>query len=353
MRKYILNVKTVALMAMILVAAAGCTPAASTPRTLTIMTHDSFAISEAVIAQFEAANNAKVQLLKANDAGSALNQAILSKDNPVADVFFGVDNTFLSRALDSGIFEPYRSPRLADIPADLQLDPESRLLPVDFGYVCINYDKQWFANNGLALPDALTDLAQPDYKGLLVVENPATSSPGLSFLLATIAFFGPERALAWWQAMRANDLLVADGWTDAYYTHFSGSSGKGPRPLVVSYCTSPAAEVYFSEGELTAPPTGNWTPQGAAFRQMEFVGILKGTKQRALAERWTDFMLSPAFQEDIPLQMFVYPASRVARLPDLFIQFAEQPTAVADLSAQIISEQREAWIEAWTTAVLR
>lgn len=359
MLKQFLPTSLLAALLVVLTVAA-CAPATTppgtsgpAPRTLTIMTHDSFAASEAIIKQFEAANNATVKILKANDAGSALNQAILSKGNPLADVFFGVDNTFLSRALNSGIFEPYPSPLLADIPADLQLDPEFRLLPVDFGFVCLNYDKQWFADKQIPAPQTLEDLVKPAYKGLLVVENPATSSPGLAFLLASIAHFGPDNYLAWWQGLRANDVLVSDGWEDAYYTQFSGSSGKGPRPLVVSYATSPAAEVYFSEGALTTPLTGNILPAGASFRQIEFAGILKGTPNRDLAAKWIDFMLSPAFQEDIPLQMFVYPANRTARLPDLFQQFALLPETPASLPAETISQQREAWLDAWTTAVLR
>ena len=345
---------------LILLGAAACVPVKSAPtatppgpRTLTIMTHDSFAASEAVIKQFEDANQVTVKILKANDAGSALNQAILSKDNPLADVFFGVDNTFLSRALSSGIFEAYQSPRLADIPADLQLDPEFRLLPVDFGYICLNYDKQWFVDNRVPVPQTLEDLVKPAYKSLLVVENPATSSPGLAFLLASVAHFGVDGYLGWWQSLRANDVLVSDGWEDAYYTQFSGSSGKGPRPLVVSYATSPAAEVFFSEGKLTTPPTGNMLPDGASFRQIEFVGILKGSPNRDLAAKWIDFMLGPAFQEDIPLQMFVYPANRSAKLPDIFQQAAVPPAALATLAADTISQQREAWIDAWTTTVLR
>ncbi len=357
-RRKFLNSAFIALL--ILLGVVACVPAAPAPttkppalRTLTIMTHDSFAASEAVIKQFEDANHVTVNIVKANDAGSALNQAILSKDNPLADVFFGVDNTFLSRALNSGIFEPYQSPRLADIPADLQLDPQFRLLPVDFGYICLNYDKQWFADRQLPAPQTLEDLVKPAYKSLLVVENPATSSPGLAFLLASIAHFGPDGYLAWWKALRANDVLVSDGWEDAYYTQFSGSSGKGPRPLVVSYATSPAAEVFFSEGKLTTPPTGNILPDGASFRQIEFVGMLKGSPNRDLAAKWIDFMLSPAFQEDIPLQMFVYPANRTASLPAIFAQFAGQPAAPAILPADAISQQRDAWIDAWTTAVLR
>ena len=331
---------------------AACVPAAPR-RTLTVMTHDSFAASEAVIDTFEQAHNVEVQFIKASDAGSALNQAILSKDNPLADVLFGVDNTFLSRAVDVGIFEPYASPALAGIAADLQLDASQALLPVDFGYVCLNYDKDYFGETGLPVPQTLEDLAKPEYRGLLVVENPATSSPGLAFLAASVAYFGEDNYLDWWQALRANDVLVTDGWEDAYYNQFSGSSGQGPRPLVVSYATSPAAEVYFSEGKLTEPPTGNILPEGACFRQIEFAGILRGTAQRELAQQWIDYMLSPTFQEDIPLQMFVYPANRQATLPALFEQYAAIPQRPAQIEPATIAAQRDAWIDAWTTAVLR
>ncbi len=116
-------------------------PTDAEPTGLVVATHSSFAVSEGVIAQFEADHNATVQFLDLGDAGETLNKVILSKDSPLADVFFGVDNTFLSRAMAADIFVPYAAPGLATIPADLQLDAESRLLPVDFGYVNINVDR--------------------------------------------------------------------------------------------------------------------------------------------------------------------------------------------------------------------
>ncbi|HEY5269595.1 MAG TPA: thiamine ABC transporter substrate-binding protein, partial [Anaerolineales bacterium] len=203
------------------------------PVTLTIMTHDSFAASESVITAFEQAHNVKVVFLKSGDAGAALNKAILSKDAPLADVFYGVDNTFLSRALDAGIYEPYASPLLAKIPAEFQLDPQNRALPVDYGDICINYDKAYFAAHNLPVPASLEDLAKAEYNGLLVVENPATSSPGLAFLLATVKHFGPDGYLDYWRSLRTNGVVVVDGWETAYYTNFSASSGHGPQPLVV------------------------------------------------------------------------------------------------------------------------
>ncbi len=323
------------------------------PIPLTVMTHDSFAISESVLADFEQAHNIKVTFLASGDTGSALNKAILAKDAPFADVFYGVDNTFLSRALEAGIFEPYDSPALAEILAEFRLDPQNRALPVDYGDVCINYDKAFFAKNQLPVPQTLEDLTKPEYKGLLVVENPATSSPGLAFLMATVAHFGDPGYLDYWRALRQNEVVVVNDWNTAYYTNFSGSSGRGPQPMVVSYATSPAAEVIFSETPLEEAPTASIVGPQTCFRQIEFVGILKGTQQRAAAERWVDFMLSLPFQEDLPLQMFVLPVHPMATLPDAFYQYNVYPDEPATLPPEVIAANRERWIQEWTEVVLR
>jgi thiamine transport system substrate-binding protein len=335
--------------------ATAAAPAGNQP-TLTLMTHDSFSVSEDVLKEFEQQEHATVQVLKSGDAGSALNKAILSKNSPLADVFFGVDNTFLSRALKAGIFDTYAAPGLAGIPDRFKLDPANTLLPIDYGYVNINYDKAFLEKNQLTVPAKLEDLTKPEWKGKLVVENPATSSPGLAFMLATIAQFGTSGSYTWldyWKDLRTNDLLVSDSWNDAYYTHFSGSSGKGPRPLVVSYATSPAAELVFSEADPkpAEPPTGNLL--AGSFLQVEFAGILKGTQQRALAERLIDFMLSKRFQEDVPLQMFVYPVLSEAAQPEVFTKFAQVPEQPLSVPPEQIDQNREQWLDAWTKAVLR
>jgi thiamine transport system substrate-binding protein len=322
--------------------------------TLTLASHDSFTVSEAVLAQFEAENNVKLQLLTLGDAGEALNKMILSKDAPLADLFFGVDNTFLSRALAADIFAPYAAPQLAQIPDELELDPEHRLLPVDVGYVNLNADKRYFAEHNLALPQTLEDLTKPEYKGLLVAINPATSSPGLAFLLATISHFGEEGYLDFWQALRANEVLIVNGWSEAYYDHFTvGSGGSGDRPLVVSYSTSPPADVLFASDGRIEPASVNLNLDGGVFRQIEFVGVLKGAKEPELAQKFVDFMLSEAFQADVPLQMFVYPAVPETPLPELFTQFAEQPAVAAQVDAAAIDANRETWIDAWTNVMLR
>lgn len=342
---------------LLLLVACGPTPTATEetsiePNVITLMSHDSFSVSEEVIAEFEAESGARVEFLPSGDAGSALNQAILSRNNPLADVFFGIDNTFMSRALQADIFEPYNSPMLTNVPDELELDTQHRLLPVDYGDVCLNYDKAWFVERGIDPPADLNDLTQPTYKGLTVVENPATSSPGLAFLLATIGYFGEEGYLDFWQALRDNEVLAVDGWEEAYWGQFTAASD-GDRPIVVSYASSPPAEVYFSEEPMQETPTGVVLGDGSCFRQVEFIGILKGARDRALAEKLIDFMLSQRFQEDIPLQMFVFPANQAAALPDVFVQFAEIPEHPAYVSPEAIEANRETWIEAWTETVLR
>jgi len=199
----------------------------------------------------------------------------------------------------------------------------------------------------------LEDLAKPDYKGLLVMENPATSSPGLVFLFATIKHFGDSNYLDYWKELRQNGLVVVDGWETAYYTNFSGSSGKGPQPLVISYATDPAAEVMNASTPLSDAPVGVLSGPDTCFRQIEFVGILKGTKQLALAQKFVDFMLSAQFQSDVPGQMYVYPVLPNLTLPDAFTKYAQIPSRPAILSPDEIANGRDGWIQAWTDAVLK
>ena len=309
--------------------------------TLVVMTHDSFDISAEVIAEFEAQHDAKVTILKSGDAGEALNRVILSKNTPLADVFYGVDNTFLSRALDEDIFEAYRPEALARIPQDLVLDPEARLVPVDWGDVCLNYDRAWFEGKGMAPPASLDDLIDPAYKSLTVVENPATSSPGLAFLLTTIGQYGPEGYKSYWRALRENDVWVENGWSEAYYGQFSAASD-GNRPIVVSYATSPAAEVYYSEGKYDTPPTG-----AVLARDLLSPGRVRRRDQGHPSSvvwpaRSSTGCSNEPFQEDIPLHMWVYPANPEAELAGAcFRRFAEQAQRPVTLAPEDIAAQRD------------
>jgi thiamine transport system substrate-binding protein len=319
--------------------------------TITLVTHDSFAASKRVLAKFTEQTGIKVKILQSGDAGAALNQVILTKSNPIGDVFFGVDNTFLSRALDADVFAKYAPSALSTVPEEYQLDPSHHLTPIDHGDVCINYDKQWFADEHLDVPKTLDDLVKPAYKGLLVVENPATSSPGLAFQLATIAKYGDDGWRDYWTKLGDNDVKVDDGWESAYDGDFTQGANQGTYPLVVSYASSPPAAVYFSKPRPKTSPIG--TMLDSCFRQVEFAGVIKGTEHQAAARKLVDFMLAERFQADIPLQMFVFPVRADTPLPAVFTKFAEVPEQPWSLPPADISAHRDAWIEQWTDTVLR
>lgn len=321
-------------------------------RTLTLLTHDSFYLPEGVLEDFERAHDVTLRLLPAGDAGSMLSQAILTAEAPLADVLYGVDNTFLSRALAADIFEPYASPALAHVPADLQLDAEARVTPIDYADVCPNLDRSAFVDGSLPLPETLEDLADPALAGQLVVENPATSSPGLAFLLATVATFGEDGWADFWKDLRANDVAVASGWEEAYYGGFSGGAGEGDRPIVISYASSPAAEVVYGPNpEADISPTA--VLEAGCFRQVEFAGILRGSDEPELAAALIDHLLSPQVQAELPLAMFVYPARSDVALPAVFEAHAVVPAAPLALDPAVIDAGREAWISEWTDIVLR
>jgi thiamine transport system substrate-binding protein len=329
----------------------GCGGSDEGPTQVVLVTHDSFAMSDDVKRAFEDESGLTLRVLKAGDAGEIVTRALLTAGNPEGDVLFGVDNNLLARALAGDVFEPYESPALADVDPALDLDPEHRATPIDRGDVCLNYDKAWFADHGLEPPQNLVQLTLPRYRGLLVVENPATSTPGLAFMLATIARFG-DRWQGYWRKLRANGVLVVDGWEEAYTVRFSGAAGsRGKRPIVVSYASSPPAEVIFRDPQPTEAPTG--VVEDSCFRQIELAGVLRGADNEDGARELVDFMLSKRFQEDIPLQMFVFPARRDATLPPEFEQFAVVPEQPLELTPEAIEESRERWVDEWTDIVVR
>ena len=319
--------------------------------TVTLVTHSSFAVSKSVLRAFTEQTGIKVKVLKNGDAGAALNQAILTKDDPLGDAFYGVDNTFLSRALEAGIFTPYTAKGLDRVPADLQLDDRNRVTPIDTADVCINYDKEWFEREQVPVPQSLDDLTDPRLRDQLVVENPATSSPGLSFLLATVAEYGTDGWERYWERLRDNGVKVVGGWEEAYNGEFSGGAGEGDRPLVVSYASSPPAEVVFADPKPSTAPTGAMLT--SCFNQIEFAGVLRGAAHPRAARRLVDYMLGRRFQADLPLAMFVFPAVAGTPLPPEFTRFAEVPEQPLSLPPSEIGANREEWIRQWTSTVLR
>lgn len=346
-----------AISVMLLIFAGVFAASAQEENRLVLLTHDSFAMTEEVLAAFEEHTGVTLEILRSGDAGQMVNQAILSKNNPLGDLLYGVDNTFLSRALAAEIFAPYESPEIAHVGEAFIPDDSFRVTPIDYGDVCLNYDIAYFEARELALPGSLSDLTKEEYRGLLVAENPATSSPGLAFLLATIAEFGVDGDYAYldyWQDLEANDLLVVDGWTDAYYGEFMVTGrDSGSRPMVVSYASSPPAEVYFSEDPDGGAITGAIVGDNMCFRQIEYVGVLAGAANEEAARQFVDFMLGPAFQEELPLNMFVFPVRDDITLPEVFAEHASIPENPANVDGAEIEANREEWIQAWMEVMLR
>ncbi|QKW29651.1 thiamine ABC transporter substrate-binding protein [Streptomyces seoulensis] len=329
---------------------------AADSKTVTLVSHDSWKASKSVIAEFEKSSGYKVRVLTDGDAGQAVNKAILTKDNPQGDVFFGVDNTLLSRALDNGLFQPYEAKGSDRIEAPYRADgAKHRVTPIDTGDICVNYDKKYFADHKLAPPATFDDLVKPQYRNLLVTEDAAASSPGLGFLLGTAARYGDTGWQAYWKKLRANGVKVVSGWEQAYDQEFSGSAGgrkaKGDRPLVVSYASSPPAEVIYAQPRPKTAPTG--VAQGTCFRQVEYAGLLANAGNTKGGKAFLDFLVSKRFQEDMPLNMFVYPVLQGARVPAEFTQYGPQAKDPETMAPERIAAHRDQWVKSWTSLAVK
>lgn len=291
-------------------------------KTVTLIAHDSFAMSKELVAAFEAETNYKLEIIKSGDAGAMTNKLVLTKDQPLGDVVFGIDNTYAPVAKQNSIID-------------------GQLTAIDFGDVCLNYDKQWFAKNELPAPQSLADLTKPAYQDLTVLTNPASSSPGMAFLAAAVDVFGEAGYGQYLQALKNNGVKIAAGWEDAYFTDFSGSSGKGPRPIVLSYSTSPAFEIREDGQSQTA------SVLSGCFRQTEFAGVISGTDNPAGAQALIDFMLAEQFQTALPDAMYVYPIDKSIALPEAWTEWA--PVAENPVGGKLdIAANREKWLKTWS-----
>ena len=329
---------------------AGCGAAETTatpPAKVVLVTYSDFALDKSVQAKVEQAIGAKIELRQSGDAGEALSKAILDAGRPEGDVFFGVDNTLMTRALDARLFDSYTPRPLPEVPPAMDLDPSHHLSPIDSGSVCINYDKKWFTARGVAPPTSFEDLADARYRNLLVIENPVTSTPGLVFMMATHAHFGSGTD-EYWRTLKANGVAVVGSWGDAYEKRYTGAAG-GDRPLVVSYASSPPADVVYSGGKLTEPTSG--VVEGTCALQIEMAGLLRGAPHPALGRKLLDAMLSIEWQQALPLTNFVDPARRDVVLPDVYQKFALHPAAPITLDPAAVGAHRDEWVDAWRKIV--
>lgn len=325
---------------------AACAPASEDAGgPLVLVTHDSFALSDGILAAFTEQTGIEVELQAAGDAGELVNKLVLTKDSPLGDVVFGIDNTFASRAVDEGVLEDYVSPDVTEAEAAYLLPSDqggAQLTPIDNGDVCVNVDHEWFAERSLPEPATLDDLIDPRYRDLLVVEAANSSSPGLAFLLATVAAYGEDGWQDYWTALVGNGARIAASWSDAYYVDFSGPSSEGDRPLVVSYASSPPFEVPVGS---TVAPTGALLD--TCFRQTEYAGVIAGTADPEGARQLVDFLFSVPVQEDIPESMYVFPVNAEAALPPAWSEFAEVAPDPFVVTPAEIDANRERWLSEW------
>jgi thiamine transport system substrate-binding protein len=293
-----------------------------TPTEVTVVTHDSAVFTDEIIAAFKAETGITIKQIKAGDAGAMTNKLVLTKDAPIGDAFFGIDNTFGGVAVENEIID-------------------GGLVAVDFGDVCLNYDKNWFAAKSLAAPKTIADLTKPAYRGLTVVSNPTSSSPGLAFLAATVSVYGETGFEQYWRELKSNGVKVAAGWEDAYFTDFSGSSGKGKFPIVLSYSSSPAFEVRNDGISQTA------SIDDGCFRQIEYAGVLKNAKNKSAAEKLVKFLTEKTFQQSLPDSMYVYPVDTSVELPEAWAKWA--PAATKPVGEELnISANRKTWLDKWS-----
>ncbi len=309
-------------IALLLLAAIGLTGCQAPENTLVrLAAHDSFVISDELTAAFESDTGYELEILRLGDTGSLTNQLVLTKGAPVADAFFGVDNTFLGRAEAEGVVK-------------------DAAVAIDYSDVCFNYDIAWFEEQGVTPPERWRDLVNPEYADLTVITNPNFSSPGLAFLASThAAFEAPGELNEFWEALRDNGVKVAGSWEDAYFSDFTRYGGT--RPIVLSYASSPAAEVN-DDGSA-----GSRALLVECFRQTEFAGVVAGSANEEGAQVLVDFLQSPDFQASVPESMYVYPAVEGTPIPESWSAFATPATSTlgADLD---INSFRDAWLGEWS-----
>ncbi len=323
----------------------GATGSGTTNRQVVVATHDAWAMSKPVMKQFTKQTGYRVKIESNGDAGQLTNKLVLTKGSPIADMFYGIDNTFASRAVNQGIAAPYTP--TSESASARRFEPQdptaaAQLTPVDYSDVCVNVDDTWFAKHHLAEPTTFGDLTKPAYKGLTVTEGASTSSTGLAFLLATIAKYGENGWQGYWKKLMANDTLVESGWDQAYEVDFTAGGGHGDRPIVVSYDSSPPYTV----------PKGGSKPTTSAlldtcFRQVEYAGLLKGGSNPAGAKAFLDFMQQRAFQAALPENMYVFPVDSAVPLPPDWAKFAKTPAHPLTLPPQEIAAKRDTWLRTW------
>ena len=308
---------------------------------LLIYTYDSFnskwGPGPIVFKRFEKICDCNLKVVSSGDSGKVLNRVILEKTNPKADILLGLNNSDIEKSFIYDLWEPYISKNLERVPVDLRLDKKNRVTPFDFGFIAFVYDSQKINKP----PRNFNELLNSKYNKKIVIQNPKTSSPGLSMLHWTIAVFGESNFLKFWKRLKPNLLAVTDGWSSAY-----GMFTRGETPIVLSYVTSPAYHLEYEKTERYQVAEF----QEGHFRQIEFAGILKGTKSIELSQSFIDFMLSEKFQNIIPLTNWMFPVIQYQPLPDSF-RVVPKVKKIKRINTSLVNQKNSKWIKSWSRAM--
>lgn len=312
-------------------------------RILKVYCYDSFssewgpgpAIAEAFFEQ----TGISVEYHAPGDAVTVLNQLILEKGKSSADVVIGLDNSLLSRTLDAGILEPYKSPGLSEVPEELIFDKSYTMTPFDYGHFAICYDSEILP----VPPGSLEDLTSEQYADSLVLMDPRTSSPGLGFLLWTVAAYG-DNWVDYWNRLKPSILTVTDGWSQGYTLFTAGEA-----PMVLSYGTSP---VYHSEYEGTNRYRAAEFSDGHVV-QIEGMGISTGTENREAAEAFIDFMLTEEAQRSVAMSNIMLPVNANLELPESFGIAMVPGRTISGFEGAPDSNEIEELIDLWTEVFSR
>lgn len=347
MRKNILELSV--LLAIMAAAVSGCTSAQTADgktaadatranKKVVLVTHESFPAADFAQAA-SAATGYQVEVVSAGDGGDLTNKLVLTKDAPIADVFFGVDSFFASRLVAADVVAPYKSPKQAVSADAFNFDNNHILTPIDDGAVCFNADTEYFMQHNLPLPQSYDDLLKPAYRGLTVAIDPAGSSTGIAFLAGTVAKYGEQGFAEYWGKLKANGARFAPSWETAYHSDFSQGAGKGPYPIVLSYAASPA---WTLNADATASRTVALLETCTS--TVEYAGVLQRAANPDGAKAVIDFLASQTFQNTIAHTMYMYPVNSQAQIPETWAKFAPAPHTRNDVELRKFGANRETWL---------
>ncbi|WP_026459630.1 thiamine ABC transporter substrate-binding protein [Schaalia suimastitidis] len=318
--------------------------ASETSRSIVVLSHDSFDFPQELLDTFTANTGIEVTIQAIGDGGTLANQLVLTKDAPLGDAVYGLDNTVSYRIAGQGVIAEttVTSPN-----ENLNFAGEAGLIPIDQGDVCVNFDKTWFADKGMVAPQTFEDLSRAEYKDLLVAMNPATSTPGMAFMLATIAHFGQDGWVEYWQTLKDNGVKVTQGWSEAFAVDYSAGEGSGPYPMMVSYGSSPAYSVN-DEGTDTSTASMSQT----CYRQVEYAGVLAGAKDANGAAQFIEYMLTPEVQAAISEVTYMFPTVEGAQAPENLVTFGPLSPTPVMIPADDVAANAEVWLRTWQSTVI-